>query len=43
MILVEWAERLGPLLPRQRLTVSLSVEGEGRRAILEGDSRFGEI
>ena len=41
--LVEWAERLGPLLPRERLTVSLSVEGEGRRAILEGDSRFGEI
>ena len=43
VVLVEWAERLGPLLPRQRLTVSLSVEGEGRRAILEGDSRFGEI
>ena len=33
--LVEWAERLGPLLPQQRLpTVTLSVEGEGRRAIL---------
>jgi tRNA threonylcarbamoyladenosine biosynthesis protein TsaE len=43
VILVEWAERLGPLLPRERLTVSLSVEGEGRHAILEGDSRFGEI
>jgi len=43
VILVEWAERLGPLLPRKRLNVSLSVEGEGRRAILEGDSRFGEI
>ncbi len=43
VILVEWAERLGPLLPRERLIVSLSVEGEGRRAILEGDSRFGEI
>ena len=43
VVLVEWAERLGSLLPRERLTVSLSVEGEGRRAILEGDSRFGEI
>ena len=43
VILVEWAERLGPLLPRERLIVSLSVEGGGRRAILEGDSRFGEI
>ena len=40
--LVEWAERLGPLLPRERLTVSLSIQGEGRLAILEGDSRFGE-
>jgi tRNA threonylcarbamoyladenosine biosynthesis protein TsaE len=40
--LVEWAERLGALLPRERLTVSLSIQGEGRLAILEGDSRFGE-
>ncbi len=40
--LVEWAERLGPLLPSERLTVSLSIQGEGRLAILEGDSRFGE-
>lgn len=41
--LIEWAERLGPLLPRERLTVTLSTEGEGRRAILEGEARFGEI
>jgi tRNA threonylcarbamoyladenosine biosynthesis protein TsaE len=41
--LVEWAERLGPLLPRERLTVTLSIEGEGRRAILEGEARFGEV
>lgn len=40
--LVEWAERLGSLLPRERLTISLSIQGEGRLAILEGDSRFGE-
>ena len=41
--LVEWAERLGPLLPHERLTVTLSIEGEGRRATLEGESRFGEV
>lgn len=41
--LVEWAERLGPLLPHERLTVTLSIEGEGRLATLEGEARFGEI
>ncbi|MDP3162668.1 MAG: tRNA (adenosine(37)-N6)-threonylcarbamoyltransferase complex ATPase subunit type 1 TsaE [Reyranella sp.] len=41
--LVEWAERLGPLLPHERLTVTLSIEGEGRRATLEGEARFGEV
>ena len=41
--LIEWAERLGPLLPRERLTVTLSIEGEGRRATLEGEARFGEV
>ena len=41
--LVEWAERLGPLLPKERLTVTLSIEGEGRRATLEGEARLGEI
>ncbi|MDP1749770.1 MAG: tRNA (adenosine(37)-N6)-threonylcarbamoyltransferase complex ATPase subunit type 1 TsaE [Reyranella sp.] len=41
--LVEWAERLGPLMPRERLTVTLSIEGEGRRASLEGDARFGDV
>lgn len=41
--LVEWAERLGPLLPKERLTVRLAVEGEGRRADLEGDARFGDL
>lgn len=41
--LVEWAERLGPLLPRERLTISLSAQSDGRLATLEGESRFGEI
>jgi tRNA threonylcarbamoyladenosine biosynthesis protein TsaE len=40
--LVEWAERLGTLLPHDRLTVSLAIEGEGRRATLEGDRRLVE-
>jgi tRNA threonylcarbamoyladenosine biosynthesis protein TsaE len=41
--LVEWAERLGALLPGQRLTVTLSVEGRGRRADLQGEARFGDL
>lgn len=41
--LVEWAERLGPLLPHERLTVTLSIEGQGRLATLEGEARLGEI
>ena len=39
--LVEWAERLGGLLPNERLTVTLAMEGDGRRADLQGDARFG--
>jgi len=41
--LVEWAERLGPLLPHERLAVTLSIDGEGRHATLEGEARFGEV
>ena len=41
--LVEWAERLGMLLPSERLTVTLAMEGEGRRADLQGDARFGDF
>jgi tRNA threonylcarbamoyladenosine biosynthesis protein TsaE len=41
--LVEWAERLGRLLPRERLTVMLAVERDGRRADLHGEARFGEL
>ena len=41
--LIEWPERLGTLLPRERLTISLSIQGEGRLATLEGDSRFVEV
>ena len=38
--LVEWAERLAGLLPQERLTVTLSIEGDGRRADLQGEARF---
>jgi tRNA threonylcarbamoyladenosine biosynthesis protein TsaE len=41
--LVEWAERLGALLPPDRLTVTLAMEGDGRRADLQGDARFGGL
>jgi tRNA threonylcarbamoyladenosine biosynthesis protein TsaE len=41
--LVEWAERLGALLPRGRLTVTLAMEGDGRRADLQGEARFGGL
>lgn len=43
IVLVEWAERLGRLLPKDRLTVTLSIEGEGRQARLEGEDRFGDV
>ena len=35
MALVEWAERLGALLPPERLTVTLAMEGDGRLADLQ--------
>ena len=41
--LIDWAERLGSLLPQERRTVTLSIEGEGRRATLEGEARLVEI
>jgi tRNA threonylcarbamoyladenosine biosynthesis protein TsaE len=41
--LVEWAERLGALLPPERLMVTLALEGDGRRADLQGDARFGDL
>lgn len=41
--LVEWAERLERLLPDERLMVTLAIEGDGRRADLQGDARFGDL
>ncbi|MGL6210043.1 MAG: tRNA (adenosine(37)-N6)-threonylcarbamoyltransferase complex ATPase subunit type 1 TsaE [Paracoccaceae bacterium] len=34
--LVEWPDRLGRLAPEDALRLTLSVEGEGRRAVLSG-------
>jgi tRNA threonylcarbamoyladenosine biosynthesis protein TsaE len=34
IVLLEWPERLGPLLP-QHLSVILEIDGEGRRALLD--------
>jgi tRNA threonylcarbamoyladenosine biosynthesis protein TsaE len=43
IVLVEWAERLGMLLPEKRLTVTLAIEGEGRRATLQGEDRLADV
>ena len=43
IVLVEWAERLGMLLPEKRLTVTLAIEGESRRASLQGDDRLADV
>lgn len=34
IVLIEWPERLGALMPKH-LSVTLEVEGEGRRALLD--------
>jgi tRNA threonylcarbamoyladenosine biosynthesis protein TsaE len=34
IVLIEWPERLGPLLPKH-LSVTLELDGDGRRAILD--------
>lgn len=43
IVLVEWAERLGMLLPEKRLTVTLAIEDEGRRATLQGEDRLTDV
>jgi tRNA threonylcarbamoyladenosine biosynthesis protein TsaE len=40
IVLIEWPERLGTLLPTPALTVTLTVKDEKRHAVLEGDARF---
>ncbi|MEO8559906.1 MAG: tRNA (adenosine(37)-N6)-threonylcarbamoyltransferase complex ATPase subunit type 1 TsaE [Rhodospirillales bacterium] len=38
--LIEWPERLGALLPGNRLDLSLKIDGDARRAILSGDDAW---
>jgi tRNA threonylcarbamoyladenosine biosynthesis protein TsaE len=40
IVLIEWPQRLGHLLPQDGLTVTLSIENGGRRALIEGENRF---
>jgi len=37
LVLIEWPEHIAPWLPADRLTVSLDIEGEGRRAIVTAE------
>jgi tRNA threonylcarbamoyladenosine biosynthesis protein TsaE len=41
--LVEWPARLGSLLPRKHLAVTLIIEGDERRATLDGEARFVDV
>ncbi|MGB3457525.1 MAG: tRNA (adenosine(37)-N6)-threonylcarbamoyltransferase complex ATPase subunit type 1 TsaE [Litorimonas sp.] len=36
IVLLEWADRIGPLCPEDALSVDLSFDGEGRVATLKG-------
>jgi tRNA threonylcarbamoyladenosine biosynthesis protein TsaE len=39
---VEWPERAGPRLPTADISISLSVDGEGRRAAISAASELGK-
>ena len=39
---VEWPERAGPRLPTADISISLSIDGEGRRAAISAASELGE-
>jgi tRNA threonylcarbamoyladenosine biosynthesis protein TsaE len=43
IVLIEWPERLGALLPRPALAVTLSINGKARAAVLEGEARFAHV
>ncbi len=42
LVLIEWPERIAAYLPPDRLTVSLAIEGTGRRAVLSAAGAFVE-
>ena len=39
--LIEWPERLDGMLPRDRLDIALEIQGDGRRAKLNGRGKWG--
>lgn len=39
--LIEWPERLDATLPRDRLDIALEMQGDGRRATLNGRGKWG--
>jgi tRNA threonylcarbamoyladenosine biosynthesis protein TsaE len=43
IVLIEWPERLGTLLPTPALTVTLTVEDKKRHAVLKGEARFAHV
>jgi tRNA threonylcarbamoyladenosine biosynthesis protein TsaE len=43
VVLIEWPERLGALLPPPALAVTLTVKGNARQAVLDGDQRFAHV
>jgi tRNA threonylcarbamoyladenosine biosynthesis protein TsaE len=43
IVLVEWPERLGALLPPRALTVTLSLEGSGRHATIDSERPLGDL
>jgi tRNA threonylcarbamoyladenosine biosynthesis protein TsaE len=40
IVLVEWPDRLGPLLPEHALRLTISLRPPGREILLEGDKRW---
>jgi tRNA threonylcarbamoyladenosine biosynthesis protein TsaE len=40
VLLIEWPERIASLLPETALIISLSCEGEGRRALVRGGEEW---
>jgi tRNA threonylcarbamoyladenosine biosynthesis protein TsaE len=43
IVLIEWPERLGALLPAPALAVTLTAQDGARLAVLEGEARFAHV
>lgn len=40
VLLIEWPERIAPLLPASTLSIQLAPEGTGRRALVRGNEEW---